>query len=108
MLSLVQVPTLKMYFFTFIQLLCLVVLWVIKSSPLSLSFPFFLILMVPLRAQLSSFFSPSELRAVSVAFSCRTTCYVYNRYAAHQLLRVCPASIFSRYLLLSICHIRYL
>ncbi|XP_065211580.1 band 3 anion exchange protein isoform X2 [Planococcus citri] len=59
-----KVPTVKMYLFTLIQLMCLAVLWIIKSSALSLTFPFFLILMVPLRAQLSMIFTSSELRAL--------------------------------------------
>ncbi|XP_024084063.1 band 3 anion transport protein isoform X3 [Cimex lectularius] len=59
-----RVQTLKMHLFTLIQLLCLVVLWIVKSSGISLAFPFFLILMVPLRAQLRFIFSPSELRAL--------------------------------------------
>ncbi|XP_073975521.1 anion exchange protein Ae2 isoform X4 [Rhodnius prolixus] len=59
-----RVQTLKMHLFTFIQLLCLVLLWVVKSSDISLAFPFFLILMVPLRAQLRFLFSPAELRAL--------------------------------------------
>lgn len=57
-----------MHLYTLIQLLCLVVLWVVKSTQLSLAFPFFLLLMVPLRAQLSRIFSPIELRAVSICF----------------------------------------
>lgn len=60
-----QVATFKMHLYTLIQLLCLVALWVVKSTQLSLAFPFFLLLMVPLRAQLSKIFSPKELRAVS-------------------------------------------
>lgn len=54
----------KMHLFTLIQLLCLVVLWVVKSTPISLAFPFFLILMVPLRAQLRFLFTPAELRSL--------------------------------------------
>ncbi|XP_021924578.1 anion exchange protein 2 [Zootermopsis nevadensis] len=46
------VHSMKMHLFTLIQLLCLAVLWVVKSTEASLAFPFFLILMVPLRAQL--------------------------------------------------------
>ncbi|KAJ8925247.1 hypothetical protein NQ315_001434 [Exocentrus adspersus] len=61
-----QVKTAKMHLFTFIQLICLVILWVVKSTKASLAFPFFLILMVPLRAQLNRFFSQKELRAVSI------------------------------------------
>lgn len=59
-----RVQTLKMHLFTIIQLMCLVVLWIVKSSQISLAFPFFLILMVPLRAQMRYIFSPMELRAL--------------------------------------------
>ncbi|XP_039286283.1 anion exchange protein 2 isoform X2 [Nilaparvata lugens] len=59
-----RVPTYKMHLYTVIQFLCLGILWVVKSSPISLAFPFFLILMVPLRAQLRFIFTPSELRAL--------------------------------------------
>ncbi|KAL2101230.1 hypothetical protein ACEWY4_002991 [Coilia grayii] len=44
-----RVPTLKMHLFTIIQIVCLVILWVIKSSPASLALPFILILTIPLR-----------------------------------------------------------
>ncbi|KAI5730287.1 hypothetical protein M8J76_012067 [Diaphorina citri] len=59
-----RVATSKMHLFTIIQVLCLIVLWIVKSSSISLAFPFFLILMLPVRAQLSHIFSPSELRAL--------------------------------------------
>lgn len=60
-----QVQTMKMHLFTLIQLVCLCFLWLIKSSSISLTLPFFLILMVPLRANFTYLFSPQELRAVS-------------------------------------------
>ncbi|CAH1989916.1 unnamed protein product [Acanthoscelides obtectus] len=53
-----------MHLFTFIQLICLVILWIVKSTKASLAFPFFLILMVPLRRQLTHIFSQRELRAL--------------------------------------------
>nr|XP_018917358.1 PREDICTED: band 3 anion exchange protein isoform X1 [Bemisia tabaci]XP_018917359.1 PREDICTED: band 3 anion exchange protein isoform X1 [Bemisia tabaci]XP_018917360.1 PREDICTED: band 3 anion exchange protein isoform X1 [Bemisia tabaci] len=59
-----KVQTMKMHLFTIIQLLCLVVLWIVKSTAISLAFPFFLILMIPLRAQLRFIFTPAELRAL--------------------------------------------
>lgn len=59
-----RVATFKMHLYTLIQLLCLVALWVVKSTQLSLAFPFFLLLMVPLRAQLTRVFTPIELRAL--------------------------------------------
>ncbi|CAH1989911.1 unnamed protein product [Acanthoscelides obtectus] len=59
-----KVKTVKMHLFTFIQLICLVILWIVKSTKASLAFPFFLILMVPLRRQLTHIFSQRELRAL--------------------------------------------
>lgn len=60
-----QVRTMKMHLFTFVQIFCLTVLWIVKSTKASLAFPFFLLLMIPLRAQMKRFFTPAELRAVS-------------------------------------------
>ncbi|XP_030238228.1 anion exchange protein 3 isoform X7 [Drosophila navojoa] len=54
----------KMNLFTAIQVLCLVVLWTVKSSKFSLAFPFFLILMVPIRQLLGSIYKPEELQAL--------------------------------------------
>lgn len=62
-----RVPTWKMHLFTFTQGVALAVLWAVKSSKFSLAFPFFLIMMVPLRQKLASYFTPSELNAVSRA-----------------------------------------
>lgn len=63
-----RVPTWKMHLFTFAQIMALAVLWAVKSSKFSLAFPFFLIMMVPLRQKLGSFFTTSELVAVSVYY----------------------------------------
>lgn len=60
-----RVPTWKMHLFTVIQVIALIILWVIKSSKLSLAFPFVLIMMVPLRQRLSLFFNSREINAVS-------------------------------------------
>ncbi|KAL7734703.1 hypothetical protein ACLKA6_010995 [Drosophila palustris] len=54
----------KLHLFTTIQVLCLVVLWSVKSSKFSLAFPFFLILMVPIRQRLTSLYKPEELQAL--------------------------------------------
>ncbi|XP_030372867.1 band 3 anion transport protein isoform X4 [Scaptodrosophila lebanonensis] len=54
----------KMHLFTTIQVLCLVVLWTVKSSKFSLAFPFFLIMMVPIRQRLDSLYKPEELQAL--------------------------------------------
>ena len=51
--------------FTIIQLLCIVLLWVVKSTVASLAFPFVLIMTVPLRRLiLSRIFEERELQAV--------------------------------------------
>ncbi|XP_011841381.1 PREDICTED: band 3 anion transport protein [Mandrillus leucophaeus] len=44
-----RVKTWRMHLFTGIQIICLAVLWVVKSTPASLALPFVLILTVPLR-----------------------------------------------------------
>ncbi|KAG5668130.1 hypothetical protein PVAND_016082 [Polypedilum vanderplanki] len=59
-----RVRTWKMHLFTLIQVLALSLLWIIKSSRFSLAFPFFLIMMVPLRKILKKFFTVTELRAL--------------------------------------------
>lgn len=57
----------KLHLFTTIQVLCLVLLWTVKSSRFSLAFPFFLIMMVPIRMQMSALYKPEELQAVGYA-----------------------------------------
>ncbi|KAK5881226.1 hypothetical protein CesoFtcFv8_022049 [Champsocephalus esox] len=44
-----RVSTGRMHFFTAIQIVCLALLWIVKSSPVSLALPFMLILTIPLR-----------------------------------------------------------
>ncbi|XP_075890336.1 solute carrier family 4 member 1b (Diego blood group) isoform X1 [Nelusetta ayraudi] len=44
-----RVSTGRMHLFTAIQVVCLAVLWIVKSSPASLALPFILILTIPLR-----------------------------------------------------------
>uniref|UniRef100_UPI003AAAE0E8 solute carrier family 4 member 1b (Diego blood group) n=1 Tax=Centroberyx gerrardi TaxID=166262 RepID=UPI003AAAE0E8 len=44
-----RVSTGRMHLFTVIQIVCLAVLWIVKSSPASLALPFILILTIPLR-----------------------------------------------------------
>ncbi|KFV19300.1 Band 3 anion transport protein, partial [Tauraco erythrolophus] len=44
-----RVKTWRMHLFTFTQIIVLVLLWVVKSTPASLALPFILILTVPLR-----------------------------------------------------------
>ncbi|KAL5234886.1 hypothetical protein ACI65C_002296 [Semiaphis heraclei] len=60
-----HVQTYKMHLFTGIQLVCLCILWSVKSSSYSLLFPFFLIMMIPVRSQLcDKLFTTKELRAL--------------------------------------------
>ncbi|CAM1307854.1 SLC4A3 (predicted) [Pycnogonum litorale] len=59
-----RVRTLKMHLYTFIQILCLIVLWIVKSTEAALSFPFFLLLLIPVRNQLKRLFSKRELNAL--------------------------------------------
>ncbi|XP_053555981.1 band 3 anion transport protein isoform X2 [Bombina bombina] len=60
-----RVKTWRMHVFTLVQILCLVLLWVVKSTPASLALPFILILTVPLRMFLMPcFFSNLELKCL--------------------------------------------
>jgi mannitol/fructose-specific phosphotransferase system IIA component (Ntr-type) len=43
------VPLRTIHVFTIVQLICLVVLWVVKSSPIGLAFPFFVAMLIPVR-----------------------------------------------------------
>ncbi|KAH0621199.1 hypothetical protein JD844_022257, partial [Phrynosoma platyrhinos] len=61
----VKVKTWRMNLFTCIQLACIVLLWVVKSTAASLAFPFVLIMTVPLRRfLLPRFFHERELKAL--------------------------------------------
>ncbi|XP_034641987.1 anion exchange protein 3-like [Trachemys scripta elegans] len=61
----VKVKTWRMNLFTCIQLACIVVLWVVKSTVASLAFPFVLIMTVPLRRfLLPRLFQDRELKAL--------------------------------------------
>ncbi|XP_034567527.1 solute carrier family 4 member 1a (Diego blood group) [Notolabrus celidotus] len=60
-----RVGTLRMHLFTFIQLFCLAILWVVKISPFSLALPFVLILTVPLRmAMTGTLFTRMEMKCL--------------------------------------------
>ncbi|XP_073840972.1 anion exchange protein Ae2 isoform X1 [Musca autumnalis] len=59
-----KVPTWKMHLFTVIQVLCLAILWAVKSSKISLAFPFFLVMMVPIRMKLAAMYKPHEMQAL--------------------------------------------
>jgi hypothetical protein len=47
-----------------IQLACLAVLWIVKSSTLGILFPLFIALLVPVRLALTYVFTPKELAAL--------------------------------------------
>uniref|UniRef100_A0A8C9T7N9 Anion exchange protein n=1 Tax=Scleropages formosus TaxID=113540 RepID=A0A8C9T7N9_SCLFO len=60
-----KVKTWRMNMFTVIQLLCIALLWVVKSTVASLAFPFVLIMTVPLRRLvLTRIFEERELKAL--------------------------------------------
>ncbi|KAM5273387.1 band 3 anion transport protein [Ctenodactylus gundi] len=60
-----RVRTWRMHLFTIIQIICLAVLWAVKSTKASLALPFVLILTVPLRRFLLPFlFSRLELQCL--------------------------------------------
>ncbi|XP_076858589.1 anion exchange protein 3 isoform X2 [Brachyhypopomus gauderio] len=60
-----KVKTWRMNLFTIIQLLCIALLWVVKSTVVSLAFPFILIMTVPLRRLiLTRIFEERELAAL--------------------------------------------
>ncbi|XP_028930328.1 band 3 anion transport protein isoform X2 [Ornithorhynchus anatinus] len=60
-----RVKTWRMHVFTGTQVICLILLWVVKSTPASLALPFILILTVPLRRFLLPFiFRELELQCL--------------------------------------------
>ena len=60
-----QVRPHRIHIFTIIELICLAILWVVKSTPAQIAFPFFLVLTVPLRHfGLPHIFTGKELHEV--------------------------------------------
>jgi len=59
-----KMKTWRMHLFTFLQLLGLVILWVVKSSAAALAFPFFVMAMIPYRWSMKFIFTSSELDAL--------------------------------------------
>ncbi|XP_074512409.1 solute carrier family 4 member 1a (Diego blood group) isoform X2 [Sebastes fasciatus] len=60
-----MVATRKMHLFTFIQLVCLAALWIVKMSPFSLALPFVLILTIPLRMLMTgTLFTAKEMKCL--------------------------------------------
>jgi len=69
-----QVKTWKIHVYTMIQIGCLAILFAIKSwKAISLAFPFFLVLLVPIRLQLNRFYTKAELDAVSIHLNANKT-----------------------------------
>ncbi|KAK4318753.1 hypothetical protein Pmani_010245 [Petrolisthes manimaculis] len=62
-----KVRTWKMHSFTGIQLIMLIILWVVKQSPVALCFPFVLMLLIPIRLYLLPYgFNNQELSAGAI------------------------------------------
>lgn len=83
----------KMHVYTMVQVGALVVLWAVKSSEFSLAFPFFLIMMVPLRQLLSIFFNPREINAVIIVFLLKhfsITIFEFNQFFFYFHLSLLP------------------
>ena len=55
------VPKRVIHIFTFVQLVCLALLWVVKSSVIGLAFPFFVAMLVPVRMLLGRFIEPEHI-----------------------------------------------
>jgi hypothetical protein len=55
------IPNKTIHLFTGVQLVCLIVLWVVKTSPLGILFPVFIGLLVPVRMSLDRFFKEEHL-----------------------------------------------
>uniref|UniRef100_A0A8C9VR27 Solute carrier family 4 member 1a (Diego blood group) n=1 Tax=Scleropages formosus TaxID=113540 RepID=A0A8C9VR27_SCLFO len=60
-----RVKPLRIHLFTLIQIVCLVILWVVKSSTVSLALPFVLILTIPLRILMTGrLFTEMEMKCL--------------------------------------------
>ncbi len=59
-----RVPRRAIHAFTFVQAICLAVLWIVKSSALGILFPLFIAALVPIRLALGRVFSPEQLAAL--------------------------------------------
>lgn len=56
-----RVPKRVMHVFTAVQLICLVVLWIVKTSAWGMLFPLFIAILVPIRFLLPNLFEPQYL-----------------------------------------------
>lgn len=62
-----QVRLWKMNAYTLVQLMCLAVLWVVKSTKAALAFPFVLMLIIPMRLFVMPYlFTKQELAEVII------------------------------------------
>ncbi|XP_055360575.1 solute carrier family 4 member 1b (Diego blood group) isoform X2 [Betta splendens] len=60
-----RVSTGRMHLFTVIQIVCLAILWIVKSSPASLALPFVIILTIPLRMFMTGrLFTVTEMKCL--------------------------------------------
>ncbi len=59
-----RVPRRVIHLFTGLQLACLVVMWVVQSSPWAIAFPLFIALLVPIRLLAGRYFAPAHLAAL--------------------------------------------
>jgi len=55
------VPKRVIHIFTAVQLVCLAILWVVKSSMIGLAFPFFVAMLVPVRMLLGRWIDPEHI-----------------------------------------------
>ncbi|WP_442507696.1 PTS sugar transporter subunit IIA [Novipirellula sp. SH528] len=62
-----RVPKRVVHLYTILQLVCLAVLWVIKSSAIAIVFPLFITLLVPIRILANRFFKKEHLAALDAA-----------------------------------------
>tara|TARA_R110002073_G_scaffold65408_24_gene163461 strand:- start:6120 stop:8168 length:2049 start_codon:yes stop_codon:yes gene_type:complete len=62
-----RVPKRVVHLYTLLQLACLAVLWVIKSSAIAIVFPLFITLLVPIRILANRFFKKEHLAALDAA-----------------------------------------
>jgi mannitol/fructose-specific phosphotransferase system IIA component (Ntr-type) len=59
-----QVPHRVIHAFTALQVVCLVILWVVKTSAFGILFPLFIGLLVPIRMLAAKFFEPEHLASL--------------------------------------------
>merc|ERR1712013_333394 len=67
-----KVKTWRMVMFTMFQGLGLVILWIVKSTPAALAFPFFVVAMIPYRLSLKWVYTSCELEALDGAQAGKT------------------------------------